>query len=82
MFIFEIDIYEGPSKYSRVSIFRKDDLMANYTKGTKVYTKAQIIHRLSRRVRVRRSLVEKIYNGLELPTETLMCLSDFLRESQ
>lgn len=50
--------------------------MANYTKDTKVYTKAQIIHRLSRRVRVRRSLVEKIYNGLEEEIRSLLASAD------
>lgn len=39
--------------------------MANYTKNTKVYTKAQMIQLIARRVRIRRSLVQKIYEGFE-----------------
>lgn len=52
-------------KQSLVSTFRKDDLMADYTKNTKVYTKAQIIQLIAKRVRIRRSLVQKIYEGFE-----------------
>ena len=44
---------------------RKDGLMANYTKNTKVYTKAQMIQLIAKRVRIRRSLVQKIYEGFE-----------------
>lgn len=39
--------------------------MANHTKNTKVYTKAQIIQLIAKRVRIRRSLVQKIYEGFE-----------------
>ena len=52
-------------KQSLVSTFGKDDLMANHTKNTKVYTKAQIIQLIAKRVRIRRSLVQKIYEGFE-----------------
>lgn len=34
-------------------------------KNTKVYTKAQMIQMIARRVRIRRSLVQKIYEGFE-----------------
>ena len=39
--------------------------MANYTKNTKVYTKAQMIQLIAKKVRIRRSLVQKIYEGFE-----------------
>lgn len=43
----------------------EDDAMGNSKKNKTVYTKAQIIKLVAKRVRIRRSLVRKIYEGLE-----------------
>lgn len=40
-------------------------------KNKKVYTKAELIANVARRVRIRRTLVKKVYEGLE---QEIMCL--------
>ena len=51
----------------------EDDLMAN--KKT-VYTKAQIIKMIARSVKIRSSLVKKVYEGLENEIARLLATAD------
>ena len=57
-----------------VDSVNNNDKVAQKTKT--VYTKAQLIKRIAQNVRVRHTLVEKIYNGLEDEIKFLLASAD------